>query len=60
VLAVIKAKNFDHAMEIANNTEFGLNGRGVFEESREDSCGAEEEFYVGKPLPETGSARERW
>src|SRR6266481_1873751 len=26
VLAVIKAKNFDHAMEIANNTEFGLTG----------------------------------
>ena len=26
VLAVIKAKNFDDAMEIANNTEFGLTG----------------------------------
>src|SRR5438132_2602361 len=26
VLAVIKAKNFDQALEIANNTEFGLTG----------------------------------
>src|SRR5580658_2488769 len=26
VLAVIKAKDFDHALEIANNTEFGLTG----------------------------------
>jgi len=24
VLAVIKARDFDHALEIANNTEFGL------------------------------------
>ena len=26
VLAVIKSKNFDHALEIANDTEFGLTG----------------------------------
>ena len=26
VLAIIKANDFDHAMEIANNTEFGLTG----------------------------------
>src|SRR5260370_16761610 len=26
VLAVIKAKNYDQALEIANNTEFGLTG----------------------------------
>ncbi len=26
VLAVIRARNFDHALEIANNTEFGLTG----------------------------------
>src|SRR3954468_22704585 len=26
VLAVIKARNFDHALEIANDTEFGLTG----------------------------------
>ena len=26
VLAVIKSRNFDHAMEIANDTEFGLTG----------------------------------
>ena len=26
VLAVIKARDFDHALEIANDTEFGLTG----------------------------------
>src|SRR5258706_5531164 len=28
VLVVIKARNFDHALEIANDTEFGLTGAG--------------------------------
>jgi 1-pyrroline-5-carboxylate dehydrogenase len=46
VLAVIKAKNFDHAMEIANNTEFGLTGA-VFSKNQEKIRRAEEEFYVG-------------
>ncbi|HKE07172.1 MAG TPA: L-glutamate gamma-semialdehyde dehydrogenase [Candidatus Acidoferrum sp.] len=46
VLAVIKAKNFDHAMEIANNTEFGLTGA-VYSKNQEKIRRAEEEFYVG-------------
>ncbi|HEV2102628.1 MAG TPA: L-glutamate gamma-semialdehyde dehydrogenase [Candidatus Acidoferrum sp.] len=46
VLAVIKAKNFDHAMEIANNTEFGLTGA-VYSKNPAKIKRAEEEFYVG-------------
>ena len=46
VLAVIKAKNFDHAMEIANNTEFGLTGA-VYSKNKEKIRRAEEDFYVG-------------
>src|SRR5215813_10927601 len=42
VLAVIKAKNFDHAMEIANNTEFGLTGA-VYSKNQEKIRRAEEE-----------------
>jgi len=34
VLAVIKARDFDHALEIANNTEFGLTG-GVYSRNKE-------------------------
>ena len=34
VLAVIKSQNFDHALEIANDTEFGLTGA-VYSKSRE-------------------------
>ena len=46
VLAVIKAKNFDHAMEIANNTEFGLTGA-VYSRNPEKIRRAEEDFHVG-------------
>ena len=46
VLAVIKAKNFDHAMEIANNTEFGLTGA-LYSKNPEKIRRAEEEFHVG-------------
>jgi len=46
VLAVIKAKNFDHALEIANNTEFGLTG-GVYSKNPEKIRKAEEAFHVG-------------
>ncbi|MGB8321911.1 MAG: L-glutamate gamma-semialdehyde dehydrogenase [Candidatus Acidiferrum sp.] len=46
VLAVIKAKNFDQAMEIANNTEFGLTGA-VYSKNPEKIRRAEEEFHVG-------------
>jgi 1-pyrroline-5-carboxylate dehydrogenase len=46
VLAVIKARNFDHAMEIANNTEFGLTGA-VYSKNPDKIRRAEEEFHVG-------------
>jgi len=46
VLAVIKAKNFEHAMEIANNTEFGLTGS-LYSKNPEKIRRAEEDFHVG-------------
>ncbi|MBW7889386.1 MAG: L-glutamate gamma-semialdehyde dehydrogenase [Bacteroidetes bacterium] len=46
VLAVIKAKNFDHALEIANNTEFGLTG-GVWTNNKKKQEKAKNEFHVG-------------
>jgi 1-pyrroline-5-carboxylate dehydrogenase len=46
VLAVIKARNFDDALSIANNTEFGLTG-GVYSTSREKLERARNEFHVG-------------
>jgi len=46
VLAVIKAKNFDEAMKIANNTEFGLTGA-VYTKNRQKLERAAEEFFVG-------------
>ncbi len=46
VLAVIKAKNYDQALEIANNTEFGLTGA-VYSKNPEKIKKAEEAFYVG-------------
>src|SRR5881409_786904 len=46
VLAVIKAKNYDQALEIANNTEFGLTGA-VYSKNPEKIRKAEETFHVG-------------
>jgi 1-pyrroline-5-carboxylate dehydrogenase len=46
VLTVIKAKNFDHAMEIANGTEFGLTGA-LYSKNPEKIRHAEEDFHVG-------------
>ncbi len=46
VLAVIKSRNFDHAMEIANDTEFGLTGA-LYSSSREKLDRAVREFHVG-------------
>ncbi len=46
VLAVIKAKNYDHALEIANGTEFGLTGA-VYSASQERLDQARREFHVG-------------
>ncbi|HWP81776.1 MAG TPA: L-glutamate gamma-semialdehyde dehydrogenase [Bacteroidota bacterium] len=46
VLAVIKARDFDHALEIANNTEYGLTG-GVWTKSRKKIEKAKKVFHVG-------------
>jgi len=46
VLAVIKAKNYDHALEIANDTEFGLTGA-VYTKSRDKIDRAMRDFHVG-------------
>jgi len=46
VLAVIKARDFEHALEIANDTEFGLTGA-VYSRNKEKIARAEEAFYVG-------------
>ncbi len=46
VLAIIKAKDFDHALAVANNTEFGLTGA-VYSRSREKLERARREFHVG-------------
>src|ERR1700719_4826634 len=46
LLAVIKSKNYDHALEIANDTEFGLTGA-VYTNSREKIERAIREFHVG-------------
>jgi 1-pyrroline-5-carboxylate dehydrogenase len=46
VLAVIKAKDFDDALRIANDTQFGLTGA-VFTDNEEKLERAREEFFVG-------------
>src|ERR1700719_3424832 len=46
VLAVIKARGFDQALEIANDTEFGLTGA-VYTKSRDRIDRAVREFHVG-------------
>jgi 1-pyrroline-5-carboxylate dehydrogenase len=46
VLAVIKSKNYDHALEIANDTEFGLTGA-VYTKSKDKIARAIQEFHVG-------------
>src|ERR1700674_2089052 len=46
VLAVTKSKNFDHALEIANDTEFGLTGA-VYTTAQEKIKRAIREFHVG-------------
>ena len=46
VLAIIKAKDFDDALRIANDTEFGLTGA-VFTDNPQKIERAEEEFFVG-------------
>ena len=46
LLTVIQSKNYDHALEIANDTEFGLTGA-VYTKSREKIERAIREFHVG-------------
>jgi 1-pyrroline-5-carboxylate dehydrogenase len=46
VLAVIKSRNFEHGLEIANDTEFGLTGA-VYTGSREKIEVAKREFHGG-------------
>lgn len=46
VLAVIKARDYDHALEIANGTEFGLTGS-VYSASEERLERAKRDFHVG-------------
>ncbi len=46
VLAVIKARDCDHAIEIANDTEFGLTGA-VYTASEERLERAKRDFHVG-------------
>ena len=46
VLVVIKSRDFEHGLEIANDTEFGLTGA-VFTNSREKIEVAKREFHVG-------------
>ncbi len=46
VLALIRARDFEHAIEIANDTEFGLTGA-VYTQSAERIQQAIAEFFVG-------------
>ena len=46
VLAIIKSKNYDHALEIANDTEFGLTGA-VYSRDEKKLERAMKEFHVG-------------
>jgi 1-pyrroline-5-carboxylate dehydrogenase len=46
LLAVIRARDWQHALDIANNTEYGLTG-GVHSRSRERLEQARHEFHVG-------------
>jgi 1-pyrroline-5-carboxylate dehydrogenase len=46
VLAVIRAKDYEDGLRIANNTEYGLTGS-VFTKSRAKMERAKEEFHVG-------------
>lgn len=46
VLAVIKCKDFDEGLKIANNTEFGLTGA-AYSKSKKKLKKASKEFFVG-------------
>ncbi|MEO0126555.1 MAG: L-glutamate gamma-semialdehyde dehydrogenase [candidate division WOR-3 bacterium] len=46
VLAVIRARNYDHAIELANDSEYGLTGA-VYTKNRKKIERAKQEFFVG-------------
>jgi len=46
VLSIIKARDYDHALEIANDTDYGLTG-GVFTRDQLKIERAKKEFHVG-------------
>lgn len=46
VLAVIKVENYDEALEVANDTQYGLTGA-VYSESEENLERARRDFHVG-------------
>jgi 1-pyrroline-5-carboxylate dehydrogenase len=46
VLAVAKARDFDHALELANDSEYGLTGA-VYTTNKEKIRKAREQFFVG-------------
>ncbi|HEX5315036.1 MAG TPA: aldehyde dehydrogenase family protein, partial [Candidatus Kapabacteria bacterium] len=46
VLALIPVKNFDEAIDVANNTEYGLTGA-LYSKSQKNITKAEKEFFVG-------------
>jgi 1-pyrroline-5-carboxylate dehydrogenase len=46
VLAVSKAKDFDHALRLANDSQYGLTG-GVFSKNPDHLRKAREQFFVG-------------
>ena len=46
VLAAFRAKDYDNALDIANNTEFGLTGA-VYSRERERREQARRDFHVG-------------
>ena len=54
VLAVMRAKDFDEALELALSTRFALTGA-VFSRSPENLAKAREKFRVGNLYPNKGS-----
>ncbi len=46
VLAVIRSRGFEHALEIANNTEYGLTGS-IYTYARDKQAKARRDFHVG-------------
>jgi 1-pyrroline-5-carboxylate dehydrogenase len=46
VLAITKARDYDHALALANDTDFGLTGA-VYTKDEQQIAQAEEEFHVG-------------